>query len=264
MKFGFRLNWLWLILLSLSLTAWTFTAKKKKPTVYVIGDSTVKNGTGVGDDGLFGWGNMLPQFIDTTKIDIKNHALGGRSSRTFQEQGLWDSVMVRLQPGDYVLMQFGHNDGGEVNTGRARATLKGNGDETQDFVMEATKKTSTIHTYGWYMRKYIKDAKSKGAIPIVLSLVPRNIWKDGKVERGSASYGKWAKEAAEQEKAFFIDLNEISSKHYEELGPDSVKTFFPKDHTHTARAGAVLNAKSISEGLLQLKGCGLTKYVIKK
>jgi rhamnogalacturonan acetylesterase len=263
MKFFKKSTWIGLVVLFFTLSAWTLIYKSK-PVVYIIGDSTVKTGSGIGDDGLVGWGNMIPAFFDTVRIEFKNYARGGRSSRTFQDEGLWDSIMVRLKPGDYVLMQFGHNDGGDVNTGKARGTLRGNGEETQDFVMEATGKTRTIHTYGWYMRKYISDAKSKGAIPVVLSQVPRNIWKDGKVERADQSYGKWAREAALQGGAFFIDLNEITAKHYEELGPDSVKTFFPNDHTHTAKAGAILNAKSVTEGLLTLKDCDLKNYMLKK
>lgn len=236
---------------------------KEKPTIYIIGDSTVKNGKGVGDDGLFGWGDMLVYYMDTTKVKIKNYARGGRSSRTFQDEGLWDSVMVRIKPGDFVLMQFGHNDGSTINTGKARGTIKGNGDETQELVMEATGKTQIIHTYGWYMRKYVTDTKSKGATPIVFSQVPRNIWKNGKVERASESYGKWAGEAAKQENAYFIDLNDIVAQKYEVLGADSVKSFFPGDHTHTAKGGAVLNALTAVEGFKTLKKCDLKKYILK-
>jgi rhamnogalacturonan acetylesterase len=256
--------WVTLISLFLIVSAWTFV-RKDKPAIYIIGDSTVKNGKGIGDDGLFGWGDMLKSYFDTTKITIRNYARGGRSSRTFQSEGLWDSVMVRIQPGDYVFMQFGHNDGASLNTGRARGTLKGIGEDTAHVIMEATGKEAIIHSYGWYMRKYIRDAKSKGAIPIVLSPVPRNIWKDGKVERASDSYGKWAFQVAKEEDAFFIDLNEITALKYEKMIPDSVKSkYFPGDHTHTSKAGAIVNAESVVEGLKAIKKCTLNKFLLFK
>ena len=94
-------------------------------------------------------------------------------------------------------MQFGHNDGGDKFKGiRPRASLKGNGDDTEIGVVEATGKEEIVHSYGWYLRKYITEAKAKGAIVVVCSPIPRNIWKDGKVGRAASDYGKWAKEAA--------------------------------------------------------------------
>ena len=85
-----------------------------KTSLYIIGDSTVKHGRGDGATGRWGWGDPIQQYFDTTKINIENHALGGTSSRSFRSKGLWDEVLRKLQPGDYVLMQFGHNDNGLV------------------------------------------------------------------------------------------------------------------------------------------------------
>src|SRR6202043_2909388 len=149
-------------------------------------------------------------------IKVENRARGGRSSRTYQTEGLWDEGLSAMKPGDFVLMQFGHNDGGSLTDGRGRASLKGNGEETQEVVDDKTGKKETVHTYGWYMRKYAADAKAKGATAIVLSPVPRNIGSDdGKVARASNDYAKWAAEAAKAEGAFFIDLNDMVAKRYE-------------------------------------------------
>ena len=201
---------------------------KHKPTVYIIGDSTIAK-----DGGLIeGWGVPVVTFFDTTKITVENDARGGRSSRTFLYEGLWQKVLDRLQPGDYVLMQFGHNDGGKVDGEKYRASLKGIGNETQEVTRpDGTKET--VHTYGWYMRKYIDEAKAKGAIPIVFSPVPRNEWKEGKVIRIKDTYGNWAKESAKSEGAYFINLNELVAHKYEQMGATLVKTLFPQDHTHT-------------------------------
>src|SRR5262249_12646280 len=152
---------------------------------------------------------------------VENRARGGRSSRTYLTEGLWDQILAAMKPGDFVLMQFGHNDGGSLTTGRARASLKGTGDEAEEGGIEAAGEKETVHTYGWYLRKYISDAKTKGATPIVLSPVPRNIWKDDRtVVRAASDYGAWAAAAARAEGAFFIDLNELVARRYEEAGPE--------------------------------------------
>jgi lysophospholipase L1-like esterase len=164
-------------------------------------------------------------------------------------------------------MQFGHNDAGAVNdTIRARGTIKGTGDETEEIDNMITKKHEIVHSYGWYMRKYITDSKAKGATPIICSLIPRNKWENGKVVRSSEDYAKWARESAINEKAFYINLNEIIAGKYEAIGEENVKTkfFLMTDHTHTTEAGAILNAESVAEGIKSLKGCKLKKYLSEK
>jgi len=160
------------------------------PTVFVVGDSTASNTENRG------WGDHFRAYFDTSKINVVNRARAGRSSRTFQTEGLWDKVLADMKSGDYVLIQFGHNDPGSPNTDRARGSLPGLGEESKEFTMPDGH-TEVVHTFGWYMRKYIADTQAKGAHPIVLSLTVRNIWKDGKVERGSGHFSQWSKEIAE-------------------------------------------------------------------
>src|SRR4029079_4236109 len=112
---------------------------------------------------------------------------------TFITDGSWAGLIVDVKPGDYVLIQFGHNDGGAINEEppgsdrplRARGSLPGLGEESKEIDNVITKKHEVVHTYGWYLRKMIADTRAKGATPIVMSLTVRNIWKDGKVERFS-------------------------------------------------------------------------------
>ena len=237
--------------------------KKQKPVVYVIGDSTVRNGDGTGKNQQWGWGSFIAGYFDTNRVSIRNHAIGGRSSRTFITEGRWDKILGTLKKGDYVIMQFGHNDAGPLDdTARARGTIRGTGDESKEIYNPILKKQEIVYTYGWYMRKYIRDAKAKGAIAIVCSPVPRDNWKDGKVTRSSDSYAKWSREIAEQEKAYFIDLNEIIALRYENLGADKVKDFFPVDHTHTNIDGAKLNAAIVVQALKEMKSLKLKKCLL--
>src|SRR5688572_16095046 len=233
----------------------------QKPTVFIIGDSTVKTPT----QGQQGWGDPIVQFFDLTKINVVNRARGGRSSRTFQTEGLWDQVLAELKPGDFVLMQFGHNDGSALNDdSRARGSIRGVGEETEEIDNLLTKKREVVHSFGWYMRKYVTDTKARGATPIVLSLVPRNIWKDGKVVRAGETYGGWAAEVARSQGACFINLNELVSARYETVGQETVgKEYFFNDHTHTSPAGARVNAELVATGLRELKSCSLSAYLLK-
>ncbi len=245
--------------------AFSFTQLGHKPVLYIIGDSTVKNGDGKNKNLLQGWGSFIDGYFDTTKITIENDAIGGRSSRTFITEGRWDKIMENLQKGDFVIMQFGHNDSGPLDdTARARGTIKGIGEDTVATYNPIRKMNETVHTYGWYMSKYLSDVKLKGAVPIVCSPIPRNDWKDGKVARANETYTLWAKQIATREDAFFIDLHNMVADVYDtEYGKGKVATFFPNEHTHTNREGAIINAEKVVEGIKSLKHCKL-KNCLKK
>jgi hypothetical protein len=125
-------------------------------------------------------------------------------------------------------------------------------------------KQEVVHTYGWYMRKYVTDTVAKGAIPIVCSPIPRKIWQDGKVVRNAANYGGWARQVAEQEKVALVDLNEIIARRYDALGEAKVEPLFADPHTHTSREGAELNAECVVAGLKALPGDPLERYLSPK
>ena len=237
-------------------------SENKKPVFYIIGDSTVKNGDGTGKGGQWGWGSFIADYFDTTKIKIVNDAIGGRSSRTFITEGRWDKILATLKKGDYVIMQFGHNDSSPLDdTARARGTVQGIGNDSKEIYNPITKKQEVVYTYGYYMRKYVRDAKDKGAIPVVCSPIPRNDWKDGKVIRSKESYAGWAEQIAKEEGVHFIDLNELVAASYEQLGADAVKPFFPADHTHTDMNGAKLNARIVANQLKIINPANLKKYM---
>ncbi len=240
-------------------------ADPKLSTLYLIGDSTVRNGRGDGANGQWGWGEPIVEFFDKSKINVVNRALGGLSSRTYLTYGYWERLLAILKPGDFVMMQFGHNDSSPVNdNSRARGTLKGTGEETEGIDNLLTKNHEVVHTYGWYLRKFIVEARAKGATPIVCSLIPRQRWRDGKILRNTDDYAGWAAEVARTEGVAFVDLNEIIATRLDQLGEEKVVPLFASDHLHTTLAGAELNAECVITGLKRLKDNPLSVFFSEK
>ncbi|RNL52178.1 rhamnogalacturonan acetylesterase [Pedobacter jejuensis] len=237
--------------------------QKEKPTLFLIGDSTVKNGKGKGDGNLWGWGSFLESFFDKDKISVENDALGGTSSRTFQTNGLWAAVLAKVKKGDFVMMQFGHNDSSPLDdTARARGTIKGIGMESKEIYNPIKKKQEIVYTYGWYMKKFISDIKAKGAIAIVCSSIPRNPVNNEKIVLVTDSYAEWAGQIAKDEKVDFIPLNQLIKDKYAASSVEQVKSYFTeKDHTHTNEEGAKLNASFVVEGLKAVKTNKLNRYL---
>lgn len=232
------------------------------PTLFIVGDSTVRNGT----KGQQGWGNPIAAHFDKTRIKVENCAIGGRSSRTFITEGRWDKILAAAKPGDFVLIQMGHNDGGPLaDAARARGSIRGIGEETEEIDNPITRKKEVVHTYGWYLRKYIGDACAKKMVPIIVSPIPhcpRKQVAKGEVEK--SNYVVWSEEVAKAEKADFVNLNRIVMDKYAELTPADIKSkyFTAADNTHTSPAGAELNAACVAEGVRALKDCKLKDYLL--
>lgn len=233
------------------------------PVLFLAGDSTVK----IPDNdqtGRWGWGSMIAQFFDTSRITVENHARSGRSSRTFLDEGLWDKIYDALQPGDFVLIQFGHNDQADIDGEKAKGVLPGTGNESRVFKMEKTGKYKVVYTFGWYLRKFVRDVLEKGATPILLSHTPINKWDNGHIERNTETYGGWTREVAEQTGAYFIDLNKISGDRLETIGLEEglqkVNNLYQNDHTHTSKIGAFFNAECVADGLRK-SDCQLKNFL---
>lgn len=233
--------------------------------LWLIGDSTVNNNV----NGGVGWGNELSVHFDFTYpgFDVINRALAGRSSRTFWRDQFQSRVVdfptsfgSDWGAGDYLLMQFGHNDGGtptETNT----ASLPGIGEETVVVGSE------TVHTFGWYLRQYIQEARNVGAIPIIASRVPRA----GDTNEMPSDYALWSQQVAQNEGVDFINLYTMVTGEYNDLravnsgNPNYIReTYFGPDATHTNELGAQLNADFVAQGILDLTGdaAGLKTYLL--
>ena len=228
------------------------------PTLFIVGDSTARNQADLG------WGDHFAHYFDTTKINVANRARAGRSSRSYYNEGRWTNVLAEMKPGDYVLIQMGHNDGGTTtpqNDTKARASYKGLGDETAEYTLPkpfttgplAGQTTETIHTYGWYMRKYIADTRAKHATPILMSLTIRNVWTPDangtpRIER-DMGYDAEITQLAKDMNVLYADMATVEADRLEALGPEKTALLFPIDHTHTSPEGAELAAESVVTAL---------------
>ncbi len=255
------------------------------PSLILIGDSTVRNGHGRGDNNQWGWGAPIADFFNPDKINVVNRAIGGLSSHSYISEGHWDLALQIIRPGDFVLIQWGHNDGGINLPGKSplpdpglapgaasppsrapnlRGSLPGIGDESYTFTDPRTGQPVTVRTYGWYLRQYIAGVRARGATPILCSLVPRKIWVDGHIRRNTDTYRGWARQVAIEQHVGFIDLNEIIARRYDAMGPQAVDKLFGDPHTHTDWAGAVINAEAVVSGLRDLPGDPLAPYLSEK
>ncbi len=229
------------------------TRRGNNPVLFLVGNSTMRTGTrGNGDGGQWGWGYYMQQYFDPAKITVENQALGGMSTRTFYTK-LWPEIRQAIRPGDYVIIELGHNDNGPYDSGRARATIPGTGTDSLLVNLAGTDSQEMVYTYGEYLRRYIHEINRRGGHAILMSLTPRNAWNDAdstRITRVADTYGGWAREVAEAEGVPFIDLNAITADKYEHFGKEKVKLMFYKDRIHTSALGARVNAESAVEGIL--------------
>ena len=241
-----------------------------KPVVFITGDSTVKNAD-KDPDGMWGWGAVANTIFDEAKIDIVNAAMAGRSCRSYLNEGRWERVYNSLKPGDFVLIQFGHNDISPIDKPKYRGAIATTKDTCHVYRMQAAKEDlskqnvidqklkadtqvgsyEVVYSFGWYLKKFIQDVREKGATPILVSLTPRNEWPNGKIERRNDTYGKWYREVAVETGCEFVDLHNITADFLDKKCGKKEKAmkYFNHDHTHTSLLGAKTNAQSIAKGL---------------
>ena len=236
----------------------TPAAPTQHPALFLVGDSITKTGTPPGDRGPWGMGYELAPLFDPAKIHVYNEGAGGRSTRGYIEEGLWGKILERIEPGDFVLVMFAHNDTANSANYPDRATINSAGEEVVQ--VGVGDKRKIIHTYGWYLRQYAAETKAKGATLIICSPVPRNQWADGKIKRGFDGYAQWAADAAKAAGAPFIELNTIACDRYDALGQEKTRTYF-NDQQHTTKLGARLNAECVVAGIRRLKDCPLVGFL---
>ena len=233
-----------------------------KPVLFICGDSTVKN-EDKDSTGMWGWGSQASRIFDSSRITLVNCAQAGRSTRTYLKDKRWEKVYNALRPGDFVTIQFGHNDIGELGRGKHRGVIACSEDSSvvSRVVTDKEAYNEVVYSFGFYLRKMIDDCREKGAVPILVSLTPRNEWPDGKIERRNDSYGRWYRDVVKDTGVTFIDLHNISADALDSIGQEAAKAYYNHDHTHTSLKGAQLNAESIAKGL-RASDCPLAKYLL--
>lgn len=223
-----------------------------KRTIFMVGDSTMANKS-VKAYPETGWGQALAMFADTSRVNIDNHAKNGRSTKSFIDEGLWATVENKIKPGDFVFIQFGHNDE-KI-------------DKPNVYARAAT-------AYKVNLKKMVDETRAKGGTPVIFSsIVRRDFAPNGKLIHTHGDYIDAAKLVAAELKVAFIDLEAETHLLVEKLGPDASAYLFmnlpegvyashPKgliDNTHLTRYGAMqvawLAIKHIKTQLPELAGC---------
>lgn len=246
-------------------------AKEPARQLFIAGDSTAATYTST-DKNQQGWGAVLQPFFDLAKLRVVNAARGGRSSRTFITEGHWEKMLAEVHKGDFVIIQFGHNDSGALNQEppgstrplRARGTIPGIGNESEEIDNVVTGKHETVYSFGWYLRKMIADTRARGATPILMSLTERNAWQDGRIECPSDTYRLWDWQTAQNEKVAFVDLSRIIADRYQREGAEAVTAQFINDTVHTNVAGAEKNAADAVSALKALREFPFRKMLSEK
>jgi len=258
------------MMVGVALPAYGEERQEGKPMVFITGDSTVKN-KDKDEDGMWGWGSQAGLIFDAQKIVYENVAMAGRSTRSYLREGRWEKVYNALRPGDFVLLQFGHNDICPITDAKERGVIPGTKDTCHVYKMEKDGRFEVVYSFGWYLKKFIDDVREKGATPILLSLTPRNEWPEGKIERRNDTYGKWYREVVEETGVAFVDVHNISADFLdkkfasksEAKSKARASKYFNHDHTHTSKLGAQMNARSVAQGLRAINS-PLAKYLKKK
>ncbi|KAL9058177.1 MAG: hypothetical protein Q9162_001901 [Coniocarpon cinnabarinum] len=222
------------------------SAAAAQPTLYLAGDSTM---TPAGNaDGTQGWG--VPLVSDMT-IPIVNNAIAGRSARSFTREGRFTAMAQNVKQGDYVIIEFGHNDGGSLtptDNGRTDCNpVNGNYATTCQTTYSGV--AETVLTYEAYLVNAAKLFQSKGATVIISSATPNNVWETGTYTYSANRFVGYARDAAAATKSVFIDHGQSTADAYQKLGATTVDSFYPHDHTHTSPAGATVVAQAFVTAL---------------
>lgn len=213
---------------------------KKKITIFIAGDSTasIKETKAYPETG---WGMPFVYFWDSS-VTVVNKAKNGRSTKTFISEGLWQSIIDNVQEGDYVIIQFGHNDESK----------------------EKKERYATPDTFMMNLTRFINETRAKKGIPVLFTPVSRRKFDNaGMAQETHAEYSALVKQVAAQEKVIFFDLDAKSRELYQQMGKENSKLLFlqlqkgehpnypdgKEDNTHFNELGARLIAQMILQAL---------------
>lgn len=182
-------------------------------------------------------------------IPVVNKAIGGRSARSFSNEGRFDEIGQLITSGDIVVIEFGHNDGGSPTSAsdNGRSDCGGTGDE----VCISGKTGEKVYTFGHYVEGAARSYISKGATVIISSQTPNNMWETGTFESAPSRFVGYAATAAKNvgNGASFVDHFQAVGNMYKKLGNDKTNALYPQDHTHTSPEGADLSAQAFVQAV---------------
>ena len=240
-----------LTILLVGIIGFAFMLPDKKPTIFLIGDSTCANKP-LDNNPERGWGQLLPNYF-TNDVEIQNHAVNGRSTKSFITEHRWDTVMSRLKAGDFVMIQFGHNDQ----------------------KVEDSNRSAPAHTlYKENLIRFVNDVRSKGATPILITPVMRRKFDEqGKFVDQHGDYPGVVKEVAAQMNVAVIDLHKSSEALIVQEGVENSKRLFlhippyhfkdakaKEDNTHFSEYGAAAMASLVCQAIKE-QNLPLAKYL---
>lgn len=211
------MNWIFIALVSLLCLCRLSAEETAAPTIHMIGDSTMADKPKL-DHPERGWGQLFPEFvISPAKVD--NRALNGRSSKSFINEKRWEKVLASLKPGDWVIIQFGHNDQKADKPG-TYAAAEGE--------------------YRDHLRRFVRETREKSAFPVIATSVVRRRWDaDGKFTDTLGEYPAAARAVAEEEKVPVMELHDLTFQMESGAGIEGSKRFhFKGDDTHFSETGA--------------------------
>lgn len=231
-------------IITIALIALASCVSNRPTTIYLAGDSTMANKP-VEDNPERGWGQLLPKFFDASVV-VENHAKNGRSTKSFIDEGRWDSLICRVKKGDYVFIQFGHNDSKK--------------DDPKRFA-------DPYFTYRNNLIRFVEDCRRRKAKPILITpVVRRRFDENGNFYDVHGDYLVVVKEVAETYRVPLIDLNGKSAKLVSDYGPERSKELYlhiapgvykslpdgKRDDTHFSELGATKIAGLVVEGIIEL------------
>lgn len=239
-----RQNRIWIFSLAFIIISVISCNRYEGINIWIIGDSTAANKKPeVAPE--TGWGMVLQEFFNDN-VKVHNHAVNGRSSKSFMTEGRWKAVMDSLKKGDYVIIQFGHND------------EKG----------DTARHTDPFTTYKELLKFYIEESRSKGALPVICSsIVRRHFDADGNLKNTHGDYIIAARQAADENGAYFIDMEAKTRRLVLDAGREGSKSIYlfckpgeysgrpngVQDSTHLSLSGARIVAGLFTDGVKELK-----------
>lgn len=201
-----------------------------KTRIFIAGDSTAQT-YDISQTQMRGWGQLLPVYL-SDEVQVYNYAKAGRSTKSFRAEHRWDSIMNKAQKGDYILIQFGHNDTSSKPERHASPI---------DF------KNNLV--------QFISEARSKQAIPVLLTPIVMRTFENGHlVDNRLKTYPGIIREVAQEQNVLLIDVNTKTRDLILKLGDEASKVLYmPGDDTHTNERGAQEYAAIVAKGLQELK-----------